>query len=122
MAIGRLYEVVIDCPDPQALAAFYAELTGLEAKYSDDDWVTLGAGDGVRVAFQRVANHRPPQWPDPAYPQHAHLDVFVADLADASAAVLALGATQLRDGETSNVYADPAGHPFCLAVDDPSAP
>jgi hypothetical protein len=67
--IGRLYEVVIDCPDPRALATFYAALTGLEVTYEEDDWVTLGQGDGVRVAFRRVADHRPPQWPDPAYPQ-----------------------------------------------------
>ena len=120
--IGRLYEVVIDCPDPTSLAAFYAELTGLEIKFQSDDWVTLGKGDDVRVAFQRVADHRPPRWPDPEYPQQLHLDVFVADLDEADQKVLALGAQRLRDGEDSRVYADPAGHPFCLSLDDPSAP
>ena len=120
--IGRLYEMVIDCPDPKALAAFYAELTGLEMKYQDSNWVTLGKGDGVRVAFQRVADFRAPRWPDPAHPQQVHLDVFVANLAEAERRVLALGARRLQDGETSRVYADPAGHPFCLSVDDPSAP
>jgi hypothetical protein len=120
--IGRLYEVVIDCPDPKALAAFYAELTGLETKYEGDEWVTLGQGDGVRVAFQRVADFRAPRWPDPAHPQQFHLDVFVADLAEADRKVLALGARLLHGDDGSRVYADPAGHPFCLSVEDPSAP
>jgi catechol 2,3-dioxygenase-like lactoylglutathione lyase family enzyme len=120
--IGRLYEVVIDCPDPKALAAFYAALTGLEVKYEDGNWVTLGQGDGTRVAFQRVAEYRPPTWPDPAHPQHMHLDVFVKDLDEADRRVLALGARQLQDGEGSRVYADPAGHPFCLSVENASAP
>jgi hypothetical protein len=110
------------CPDPRALAGFYAELTGLETKYESDEWVTLGKGDGVRVAFQRVADFRAPQWPDPTRPQQFHLDVFVADLAEAEQKVLALGARRLRGGDGSGVYADPAGHPFCLSVEDPSAP
>jgi len=40
-----------------------------------------------------------------------HLDVMVDDQAAASRAVLALGARQLPG---DHVYADPAGHPFCL--------
>ncbi|MGH3409593.1 MAG: VOC family protein, partial [Streptosporangiaceae bacterium] len=54
---------------------------------------------------------RPPTWPDPAVPQQFHLDVMVEDVAAAGPGVLALGASKL-DGE--GVYADPAGHPFCL--------
>ena len=120
--IGRLYEVVVDCPDPKALAAFYATLVGWEVRYADDNWVTLGRGDDVRVAFQRVEDHRPPQWPDPAHPQQLHLDVFVADLDEADRLIRANGARLLRDGGTSRVYADPAGHPLCVSLDDPSAP
>jgi hypothetical protein len=41
-----------------------------------------------------------------------HLDVMVDDVAEADAAVVALGARRLRPGD--HVYADPAGHPFCL--------
>jgi hypothetical protein len=39
-----------------------------------------------------------------------HLDVMVEDVADATVQVLRLGAVELREG----VFADPAGHPFCL--------
>ena len=120
--IGRLYEVVMDCPDPKALASFYAALLGWEVRYEDDDWVTLGQGDSPRIAFQRVDDHQPPRWPDPAFPQQLHLDIFVVDLDDADRQILAQGARRLRDGDTSRVYADPAGHPFCVSLEDPSAP
>ena len=65
--------------------------------------------------FQRVPSYNAPQWPDPAHPQQFHLDVEVADVEEAEPKLLALGATRL-DGEGDNwrVYADPAGHPFCL--------
>ena len=49
--------------------------------------------------------------PDPARPQQMHLDVMVEDVAAAGPRVLALGATKLGG---PGVYADPAGHPFCL--------
>ena len=39
-----------------------------------------------------------------------HLDVMVEDVEAAGASVLVLGATRLE----GDVYADPAGHPFCL--------
>lgn len=48
------------------------------------------------------------------------MDVYVDDMAAAHALVLANGATLLRESEDPNaaegfqVYADPAGHPFCL--------
>jgi hypothetical protein len=63
------------------------------------------------LAFQRAPGHRPPTWPDPAVPQQFHLDIMVEDVAAAGQRVLALGAAKLV-GE--DVYADPAGHPFCL--------
>lgn len=120
--IGRLRSVVLDCPDPQALAAFYSELTGLEQTYADDEWVTLGTLDGgVRVAFQRAPGHRPPTFPDEASSQQLHLDVTVDDIDAAEAKVLALGARPLpggdEEGDNFRVYADPAGHPFCLVWD-----
>ena len=46
-----------------------------------------------------------------AVQQQLHLDIMVEDAGAAGARVLTLGAVKL-DGE--NVYADPAGHPFCL--------
>jgi catechol 2,3-dioxygenase-like lactoylglutathione lyase family enzyme len=110
--IGRMHHVVLDCPDPAALAAFYAALLRLPVTYRDDDWVVVAASDtSAGLAFQRAPGNQPPTWPNPAVPQQFHLDIMVEDPASAGPRVLALGAVKLNG---QNVYADPAGHPFCL--------
>ena len=112
MAIGRLHHVILDCPDPAGLAAFYSRLLGTPVSYADDDFVVVAANDRTSgLAFQRAPDHRPPTWPDPAVPQQIHLDVMVDDQAAARVAVLAMGAVELAG---DHVFADPAGHPFCL--------
>jgi catechol 2,3-dioxygenase-like lactoylglutathione lyase family enzyme len=112
--IGRLHHVVLDCPDPTALAEFYSALLGLPITYRSDDWVVVAANDTTSgLAFQLAPDHLPPRWPDPARPQQFHLDVMVDDVAAARLQVEALGASQLSS-ETGHIYADPAGHPFCL--------
>jgi catechol 2,3-dioxygenase-like lactoylglutathione lyase family enzyme len=118
--IGELRTVVIDCPDPRALARFYAELLGLPVTYDDEDeWVVIGGQAGQpRVAFQQAPDLHAPRWPDPERPQQFHLDVTVDDIEAAEAKVLALGAERLPgSGDDFRVYADPAGHPFCLVWD-----
>jgi catechol 2,3-dioxygenase-like lactoylglutathione lyase family enzyme len=110
--IGRLHHVILDCPDPAALAAFYSQLLGLPVTYQDDDFAVVAADDTTSgLGFQRAPDHVPPRWPDPAYPQQIHLDVMVDDVTAAGPRAEALGATPLGD---AGVYADPAGHPFCL--------
>jgi catechol 2,3-dioxygenase-like lactoylglutathione lyase family enzyme len=110
--IGRLHHVILDCRDPLALATFYGALLGQPVTYSSEDFVVVAADDtSSGLAFQLAPDHQPPTWPDPAVPQQVHLDVMVEDVAAAGPRVLALGAVKL-DGE--DVYADPAGHPFCL--------
>jgi hypothetical protein len=64
------------------------------------------------VAFQLAPDHVPPRWPDPRAPQQFHLDVMVDDLRTADEAVRAIGARPLDPDR--HIYADPAGHPFCL--------
>ncbi len=110
--IGRMHHVVLDCPDPGALAAFYSALLGLPVTYEHRDWTVVAADDtSSGLAFQRAPGNPRPTWPDPAVPQQFHLDIMVEDVAAAGLRVLALGAAKLDGG---NVYADPAGHPFCL--------
>lgn len=118
--IGRLHHVVLDCPDPAALAEFYAELLGLPVTYRSDDWVVIAESDtSSGVAFQLAPDHQAPQWPDPDRPQQLHLDVMVEDVAAAGPRVLALGGRRLS---SPGVYADPAGHPFCLIRRPPWSP
>ena len=112
--IGRAHHVVLDCPDPAALAAFYAELLGLHVTYRSDDWVVVAQRpDTSGFAFQLAPDHRAPEWGDPERPQQVHLDVMVDDVAAAEPKVEALGARRLAS-ERGSVWADPAGHPFCL--------
>jgi catechol 2,3-dioxygenase-like lactoylglutathione lyase family enzyme len=115
--IGRLEKTVLDCPDPRALAAFYAGLLGMRVNEESDDWVVIGRDAGWReLAFQRAATYVPPAWPDPGRPQQLHLDIRVADADAGERAVLAAGGRRLPAERESGfrVFADPAGHPFCL--------
>jgi catechol 2,3-dioxygenase-like lactoylglutathione lyase family enzyme len=115
--IGRLHHLVLDCPDPDVLAAFYSELLGWPVTWQQPDWVVIARNDtSSGLAFQPVPDYRPPRWPDPQYPQQLHFDVMVDDLDSAERSVLALGARRLRAeaDSSSRVFADPAGHPFCL--------
>lgn len=115
--IGRLEKTVIDCRDPRALAEFYCQVLGMRINEDMDGWVVIGSRPGLRqLAFQRAADWIPPRWPDPAYPQQMHLDIRVSDAGQAEQELLALGATRVPgERETGfRVFADPAGHPFCI--------
>jgi catechol 2,3-dioxygenase-like lactoylglutathione lyase family enzyme len=117
--IGHLSGVALECHDPAALADFYSRLTGWHVVYAHPDWYSVGETEmaGFHLSFQRAPGHQPPTWPDPASSMQFHLHFRVDDLAAAEPAVLAMGGTKLDvqpapDG--SRVFADPAGHPFCL--------
>lgn len=112
--------VVLDCPDPVELAKFYRSLLGGAINQPDprwalsDRWATLHTPNGQVLAFQAVDFYNPPQWPDPAHPQQFHLDFHVDALERTHPSVLALGGRLLESAHGWRVYADPAGHPFCL--------
>ncbi|MDX3608117.1 MULTISPECIES: VOC family protein [Streptomyces] len=121
--IAELECVVLDCPDPSELADFYASLLGGEVDRPDRrwecdaEWSTLHTPGGLVLAFQRVAGYRPPRWPGQEAPQQFHLDFGVTDRERSHEEVLAAGASLLGAGDEERgwrVYADPAGHPFCL--------
>ncbi|QDP98452.1 VOC family protein [Microlunatus elymi] len=115
MAIARYPTVVLDCPDPAALADFYAAMLDWKVE-PGDDWVDIRADYGQGISFQQVKDYTPPDWPGQQQPQQFHLDVVVDDLDTAEQAVLELGATKHdhQPGTTFRVFLDPAGHPFCL--------
>ena len=117
MAIARFPSIVIDCPDPGALGAFYAAMLDWKTETAED-WVHIRADYGQCISFQPVADYTPPRWPAQEVPQQMHLDVIVDDLDAAEAAVLELGATKAehQPGTSFRVFLDPAGHPFCLCL------
>ena len=99
---------------------FYRSLLGGTIDQPDprwavgDRWATLHTPTGQVLAFQAVDSYVRPRWPDPAHPQQLHLDFHVNVLEPAHRRVLALGGRLLNSSRGWRVYADPAGHPFCL--------
>jgi catechol 2,3-dioxygenase-like lactoylglutathione lyase family enzyme len=133
----QLRSVVLDCEDARMLAEFYRQLFGLRYREGDEppepgqpdpngqDWLVLQVGDGsVGLAFQQVAELPEATWPDGPRPQMVHLDTTVPTVRDLGVQhqrALELGARVLLDrfdepDERLYVYADPAGHPFCIFV------
>jgi predicted enzyme related to lactoylglutathione lyase len=118
MAIARFPSIVIDCPDPGALATFYGTLLDWKVEQSPG-WAEVRADYGQCISFQQVQAYTPPAWPGQEVPQQMHVDVIVDDLDAGEAAVLELGATkhEHQPGTSFRVFLDPAGHPFCICVD-----
>jgi catechol 2,3-dioxygenase-like lactoylglutathione lyase family enzyme len=128
-----LRTTVLDATDIRGLAEFYRQLLGLRYRPGDEppepgrpdgDWLVLRDDSGPRLAFQRVDELPPATWPSGPVPQQLHLDTTVPDtdeLVRQHGRALELGATLLLDrfddpDEPLYVYADPAGHPFCIFV------
>jgi predicted enzyme related to lactoylglutathione lyase len=122
--VVRLRSVVLDCPNPPDLAAFYAGLLGGRADTRDPQWCEVYLDEpSVKLAFQHVDPYQAPRWPD-GVPQQLHLDLTVSDLETASARAVSLGAAVLTGpveerGGVFIVHADPARHPFCLFMERP---
>lgn len=115
----RLNGTTVDAPDALALAQFYAEITGGVAR-GTSGWAAIDGPNGS-IGFQQVEDFRPPRWPGSVVPMQMHLDFLVDDLEATGDRVLAAGATRLDVQPNSDhciVYADPAGHPFCLSTWD----
>ena len=110
--------VVLDAADLAAESSFWAAVMGGRVE-AEDDWHSVVVDGEERLGIQLAPDHVPPDWPDGS-PQQLHLDLWVDDLAAAHEEAQALGARLLKPAddldapEGFQVYADPAGHPFCL--------
>jgi predicted enzyme related to lactoylglutathione lyase len=110
--------VVFDAADLAAESGFWAGLLGGTVA-ADHDWHSILVDGEWRMSVQLAPDHVPPDWPD-GTPQQIHLDVFVEDIAAAHDEAIERGARLLKPAsdlaaaEGFQVYADPAGHPFCL--------
>jgi Glyoxalase-like domain len=135
--VPTLRQVVLDCTDARSLAEFYRHLLGLVYRPGDEppepgqpdergrDWLVLRTADGVpQLAFQQVDRLPAATWPEGSVPQQLHLDLTVASFEDLQVQherVMRLGGRLLYDRsddpvEPLRVYADLAGHPFCVFV------
>ena len=110
--------VVFDAADLAAESSFWAGVLD-GTVVAEDDWHRVRVDGKGRVGVQLAPNHVPPDWPDGSPPQQMHLDLWVEDFPSAHDRVMSLGAKVLKPAEADSddnfqVYADPAGHPFCL--------
>ena len=136
-----LRSVVLDTTDVRGLAEFYRELLGYHYRPGDEpppgdesdttgrDWlVLLDPAGKARLAFQQVGQMAATTWPEDGIPQQLHLDLSVPtveELVGQHERALSLGARLLYDRfddpvEPLYVFADPAGHPFCIFVAPPA--
>lgn len=112
----------VEAPDPGALATFYSELLGWPVAHEEPGTAILAPPQGsVYIVFQQATDYRAPVWPPAGGEQRPmmHFDLQVGDLDSAVADALALGATVAghQPQENVRVLFDPAGHPFCLCLD-----
>ena len=117
--------VVFDAADLGAESRFWAGMLGGHV-FEDDQWHSVIDADREwRIGVQLAPNHVRPEWPHGS-PQQVHLDLHVEDPRAAHEEAISLGAELLQaasdlDGpEGHQVYADPAGHPFCIGWGQPS--
>lgn len=116
--------VVFDAADLHAESAFWAGM--LDGHVFDDETFhsVIDAAGEWRIGVQLAPQHRPPDWPNGA-PQQVHLDLHVDDPVQAHEQAMRLGARvlqpdDLESDEGHQVYADPAGHPFCIGWGQPT--
>jgi predicted enzyme related to lactoylglutathione lyase len=112
----------VEAPNPRELANFYSQLLDWPIVHEEPRTVVLSASEGVTfVVFQEASDYQPPVWPPHSGEQRTmmHFDFQVGDLDTAVAEAISLGATVAQHQPQQNVRVlfDPAGHPFCLCLD-----
>ena len=138
MIVPTIRQLVLDGTDIRALAEFYRQLLGYDYRAGDEppsegpdqlEWLVLRSPGGEpQLAFQQVERLRPTTWPEDEVPMQLHLDCSVPDLESLQEVLhtaLELGATLRFDrsedpDEPLYVFADPAGHPFCVFIAAPA--
>ncbi|HEY1521826.1 MAG TPA: VOC family protein [Solirubrobacteraceae bacterium] len=120
---GMWWGTALEAPDPSALAHFYSELLDWPIGHEEPGTAILAAPQGsIYIVFQQATDYQAPIWPPAGGDQRPmmHFDFQVGDLDSAVAEALALGASLAEHQPQKNVRVlfDPAGHPFCLCLDE----
>ncbi|MEU5219112.1 VOC family protein [Streptomyces sp. NPDC020807] len=114
----RISELVLDCADPERLAAFWSEVLGyVELEREPDGSIAIGPpaeGSALpALVLSRSTDPKPAKLP-------LHLDVNATDRDQEAelTRLLSLGARKADVGQTGkeswHVLADPEGNVFCL--------
>jgi catechol 2,3-dioxygenase-like lactoylglutathione lyase family enzyme len=130
----RVTSVTVAAPDPRSLAEFYSRLLGWPIAVTEparpgfppeDGWAQMGPPDGQvgpTLNFEYEQDYVAPVWPSRPGEQQlqTHLDIAVADVAEAVAWAEGAGARQAeyQPQDHVRVMLDPVGHPFCLFLSD----
>lgn len=115
----RISELVFECLDAEAQAAFWCEVLGHEVlERAGDGTVEIGPAVGFGGA-QPTILFIPTDQPKQAKSRlHFDVNAWDRDQADELERLLALGARQVDIGQASDaswhVLADPEGNEFCL--------
>lgn len=120
---NQWWGAAIEAPDPRSLAGFYSQLLDWPVVHEEDDAAVVKPPLGsVFMVFQKADGYVPPVWPPATNDQRTmmHLDFEVEDLDVAVADAVSLGArlAEFQPQANVRVLLDPAGHPFCLCLDD----
>jgi hypothetical protein len=125
---ARFTEVVLDCEDPERLAAFWSAVLGYERIAGEDDWIVIGppgrdlspellrtGPQAANIAFVVVPE-------DKVAKNRVHLDVTPVDVSqeDEVDRILGLGASRVDVGQGDEdwvVLADPEGNEFCVMAE-----
>ena len=114
-AMSARMGLVLDCADPETLAAFWAPAIGYTTVGSEGSYVMLlpADGDGPQLLLQRVGEAKVAK-------NRMHLDIHVADIEAEADRLAALGARRLQTesleeyGTSWFLMADPEGNEFCV--------
>ncbi|MFZ4719068.1 MAG: VOC family protein [Ilumatobacteraceae bacterium] len=117
--------VVFDAADLAPESAFWAGMLDGRVLADDDFHNVFDAEDRWVIGVQLAPDHVPPHWPDGDPKLQLHLDLHADDFPALHDKALSLGARVLQPAadltveEGFQVYADPAGHPFCIGWGQP---
>jgi predicted enzyme related to lactoylglutathione lyase len=109
------FGLVLDCADPERLAAFWAPALGYVDLGSAGSYVALvpDGRPGPKLLLQRVSEPKTTK-------NRMHLDIEVPDIHAEARRLIDLGATQISEGPYSEhgstwlIMADPEGNEFCI--------
>ena len=96
----RLGSLSLDCAEPAALAAFWADLLGGEVTFTSDHFVAVKT-DRMWLSTVKIDDYRAPTWPESDHPKQMHLDLAVDNLEEAESEAVLLGAVKPEIGRAS---------------------
>lgn len=119
--------IVFDANDLDVASQFWVNLLG-GIVLKEETWHSLVDQSGHWImGFQLNPNHVKPEWPNGPQQQQIHLDLHTDQPEEMHDRIVSIGGSLLQAANTFDakegfqVYADPAGHPFCVGWGHPSA-